>query len=330
MQSGFFRLNLNNIIRDTMNQEIVQIQANGYIAKINLSRGANCISLRNEQYGAVILREPNYKKLDNPCVYGMPILYPNNRISGGCFTFENREYSFPINEPHLNNHIHGFLHETPFVLMAQGENYVVCEYKATKEKPYSTFPHEFLVRISYYLDENGLSCDMGIFNESNENMPNLLGFHTTFNLPFLTGGDALDVRVLTQVKDLVERNRQTHLPTGEISPDDEITNALCQGLFIPCGNTLSRQYFKKNKGKIALTDTKRKISVVYDVDEKFGYRLIYKDNTNEYLCIEPQTCIPNAPNSPFDRTFAGFDYISPKQSKNYHMQIYIKEELERE
>ena len=66
------------------------IKSNNYIAQINVSRGANCISLRHEGYGAKILREPEYTRLDNPYLYGMPILYPNNRISGGRFSFENR------------------------------------------------------------------------------------------------------------------------------------------------------------------------------------------------------------------------------------------------
>ena len=70
---------------------IIRLQAGDYIALINPERGANCISLRNSKYKAVILREPNKSGvLDNPYLYGMPILYPANRISGGSFRFEGR------------------------------------------------------------------------------------------------------------------------------------------------------------------------------------------------------------------------------------------------
>ena len=59
--------------------------------------GANCISLTHETHRAVILREPDYeKKLDNPYLYGMPLLFPANRISGGRFYFKGREYCFPV------------------------------------------------------------------------------------------------------------------------------------------------------------------------------------------------------------------------------------------
>ena len=303
----------------------IQLRAGEYTATINQNRGANCISLRHSGYGARILREPDYERLDNPYLYGMPILYPNNRISGGRFMFEGREYSFPINEPSLNNHIHGFLHETPFEVAELGENFVVCVYRATKEKPYCNFPHEFSITITYRLSEHGLVCDTEICNESEKNMPSFLGFHTTFNIPFISDGESEDVRVLCEVKDLVERNMQVYLPTGKILPDDEITKKLCQGEFMPFEAVISRQYLKNGGGRVALNDIKRKISVVYEMDEKFGFRLLYNGNADEYICIEPQTCMANAPNAPFDRVFAGFDYIKPNEKKLYHTRIYIKE-----
>lgn len=62
---------------------IIEIKSNTYTAKINLSRGGNCISLYNVEHDAHILREPDYTNLDSPFLYGMPILFPVNRISGG-------------------------------------------------------------------------------------------------------------------------------------------------------------------------------------------------------------------------------------------------------
>ena len=74
--------------------DIKRISCDGYEAYINLSRGANCISLRKNDF--TILREPpqNYD-LDNPYLYGMPILFPVNRIEGAEFEFEGRHYQFP-------------------------------------------------------------------------------------------------------------------------------------------------------------------------------------------------------------------------------------------
>ena len=307
-------------------EEFVYLKAGEYTAIINPSRGANCISLRHKRFDAKVLREPDYANIDNPYLYGMPILYPNNRISDGRFVFEGREYAFPINEPSTSCHIHGFLHETPFEVVEKGVDYVVCAYKATKDKPYCTFPHEFSVKMTYRLTENGLTFDTEIHNESEENMPNLLGFHTTFNIPFLQEGNGEDVRILTEVKDLVERNMQVYLPTGKILSDDEITAKLCRGEFMPFESVVSRQYFAKDGGRVVLSDKKHKLSVVYDMDEKFGFRLLYNGNADAYICIEPQTCMANAPNAPFDRDYAGFDSIQPHEMKVYRSRIYIKED----
>lgn len=129
-------------------EKIIKIQSGDYSAKINLSRGANCISLRNKRYDAKILREPNYsKELDNPYLYGMPILYPVNRISGGSFMFDCRKYIFPINEPNTNCHIHGFLHNSEFKLAEQTENGVICTLES--DEIYPKFPHRFCITRFY-------------------------------------------------------------------------------------------------------------------------------------------------------------------------------------
>ena len=306
-------------------EDMVCIKAGEYTAEINPLRGGNCVRLYHSGYDAEILRIPDYSKpLDNPYLYGMPILYPNNRISGGGFTFENRAYAFPVNEPSTNCHIHGFLHETPFKITEQGDDYVVCQYQATKENPYCTFPHEFRFFLRYTLTNDGLIFETEIYNDSPENMPNFLGFHTTFNVPFLVGGKADDVRVLAQVKDEIERNMQ-YLPTGNVLKDDDITCKLCEGTFKPFERVLSRQYLKKDGGRVALMDVSRGLSVVYEMDKKFGFRLIYNGNADEYICIEPQTCMANCLNAPFAREYTGFDYIPAYSSKKYTMKLYVKE-----
>ena len=94
-----------------------------WYASVDLAHGANCISLRNEKYGAKLLREPpTSHKLDNPYLYGMPILFPVNRIENGSFLFEGRKYVFPINEPASNCHLHGELHKTAFELTEKSDS----------------------------------------------------------------------------------------------------------------------------------------------------------------------------------------------------------------
>ncbi len=307
-------------------EKIIEIKKGDYTAKINLSRGANCISLRNSKYQAKILREPDYStELDNPYLYGMPILYPVNRISGGKFEFEGREYTFPVNEPSTNCHIHGELHKTEFKPVESGEDFVVCEYNSGNG--YLEFPHRFKIRMEYRLGDDGFYQETRVENLSDKNMPNFLGYHTTFNIPFVVGSHSEDIVVLCRVGDEIERNMSVYLPTGNILPADEVTNKLNEGSFNPFEKVLSRHYKINEGNQIEISDKGKRIKVVYENDEKFNFRLIYNGNADEYICLEPMNCMANCQNSPFDRDYAGFDYIKPGESKTYTSKISVVEEI---
>ncbi len=306
---------------------VIEIHSGDYTALINPQRGANCISLRNSRYNAKILREQNTSgDIDNPFLYGMPILYPVNRISGGQFEFEGRIYKFPINEPATNCHLHGMLHETAFEIIQKGESFIQCAF----ENKYLDFPHKFRVEIMYSISAEGLMQKTAITNLSDENMPNFLGYHTTFNIPFIEGTKPDDVRLFAEIGDEIERNMDVYLPTGRILPYDEISKKINSGTFIPTEKSISRYYKASGKGRIELIDTKQKVKLVYENDKKFGWRLFYNGNAEEYICLEPMTCMANCPNAPFECEYTGFDSIPPQSTKEYISKIRLEKCLEKE
>ncbi len=137
------------IIRSKMISDKMRIETltcGDLTAVINLSRGANCIALTHSTYGADILRQPNYESLDNPYLYGMPILFPVNRISGGSFSFDGRTYRFPVNETKTGCALHGSLHESAFAVTKQSENHITCLYSQLQTED---FPHDFEVELAY-------------------------------------------------------------------------------------------------------------------------------------------------------------------------------------
>ena len=300
---------------------LITVKSGDYSAVINLDRGANCVSLRHSGYGARLLREPDYEagELDNPYLYGMPILFPVNRISGGEYEFEGRSYRFPINEPATGCHLHGELHKTPFELIGQSEDRIVCRYRSAN---YLSFPHDFEIRMEYSLSESGLTHTVEVTNHSGENMPCMIGFHTTFNSAF---AGSKDVKVQVAIEREYERNMKNYLPTGRTPEPDGVTRELSSGEFCPFGQAVSRHYRAKRGGLMTLTDEARGLQAVYENDEKYGFRLIYNGAGDEYICLEPQNCAANAPNAPFGREEGGFDFIAPHSTKKYTSKIYIKE-----
>ncbi|MBQ8291153.1 MAG: aldose 1-epimerase [Clostridia bacterium] len=303
-------------------EQIVEIKSNQYIAKINVSRGANCICLRNIEYNAHILREPDYTALDSPYLYGMPILYPVNRISGGKFSFEGRVYRFPINEAETDCHLHGTIHNACFTIEQQGGDFLVCRYVSPEND--KGFPHKFCIRLFYFLDDKGLLLKTEITNLSEENMPNFLGFHTTFTIPFIKDSKSENIRICADLGEGIARN-DFYLPTGAFLTEDVVTKELREGTFPSNEKSISRHYRAARKGVMRICDVEKGVSVFYENESAFGWRMLYSADLSKYICLEPQTCMVNCANSPFDRAYAGFDYIAPHASKTYQSKIYIKE-----
>ncbi len=75
--------------------------------------GSNVISLVDKATKIQLLREPKTAESfhDTPTLYGIPILFPPNRVSDGTFSFRGRTYHFDINEKDKHNHLHGFLYQ---------------------------------------------------------------------------------------------------------------------------------------------------------------------------------------------------------------------------
>ena len=298
---------------------IEEIRYGNCVAKVNLSRGANCISLKMGSCN--LLREPDYEKgIDNPYLYGMPILFPVNRVSGGCFEFEGRNYQFPINEPDTNCHLHGSIHESAFEVTCKEESKIICTFRPDSEDSYVKAGHDYKIEIEYMLNSDGFHQCVSIENLSDMNMPVMVGFHTTFNTLF-ADGKKNETFVFADIVEEYERNMNNYLPTGRILDFDDVSVALSEGKFKPFNNPTSRHYKAAVKGKMIIYDKYNNLSMVYENDEKYSFRLIY--NQGEYICLEPQNCMANCQNSPFERESAGFDFLKPKEIKRYYSRIRV-------
>ena len=301
--------------------DIREIHGHGYSAKINISRGANCISLRHAPTESVILREPpECEELDNPFLYGMPILFPVNRIDGGCFNFDGRHYQFPINEEKTGCTLHGELHSYTFRCIAQTESSLTAIYRADTDE-YIGFPHAFEIEIKYSITRDGLTQSTTVRNLSDSNMPCLIGFHTTFkSLPH--EGSATS-RVLVDVEREFERSVDRFLPTGVCPEPDAVTDALRNGILDPLNAPITRHY--KAGGEMRIEIRTDRARIIYENSKNMPFRLIYNGDAKEFICLEPQTSLANSPSSPFSREEAGFNYIPAHSEQTFVSKISVKE-----
>lgn len=201
------------------------------------SVGANLVRLANTRLGVEILRTPAADEIETfkgrPQVFGLPVLFPPNRIADGRYTFEGRTYQYPITIEKEHNYHHGILKSQPFAVSKALENddevLIECRYYANagNDAIYRDFPHAFKCKITFRLSNEGLAQEIMFANRSAERMPVGVGFHTPMRIPFAGGTDA-DYVMRVAVGEQVELSAR-NLPTGRRLPLTEQFAKLREG-----------------------------------------------------------------------------------------------------
>ncbi len=303
----------------------IKLCANGYEAYISSLLGATCFRLSYSPWQAEILHYPKDIAERNEAVflYGNPILFPPNRIRDGEFVFEGRLYRFPVNEPQNGCHIHGALFNLPFSVYQQTENSVELVYRA-KEGEYLGFPNAFEVRRKYTLGANGLKEETVIENLSDFNLPWMLAFHTSFQLPFLKDTKATDCELF--VRTVREHIRDEHfMPTKEYRTDDPVQQKLNVGKYVLSEKPLSAFYLSEGESEIRIREIKSGKSIVYRSGKEYGYRMLFQNKAGDFVVVEPQTCAIDCfhIDTPYDKN--GLIVIEPHQKRTFVTEIGVQE-----
>ncbi|MBQ8309714.1 MAG: aldose 1-epimerase [Clostridia bacterium] len=300
----------------------IRLTGGGYVADLASDRGGICYRLLHEPTSADILRTPcdEAHLAENVYLFGNPPLFPPNRIVGGRFTFEGREYVLPLNEPATGCHIHGALYRMPFAIDYQTENTVRLVYHAEAGE-YIGFPHAFTFVREYTLDENGLTEVDEVINDSDRIMPFLLAYHTTFNLPFLPASASENIRVKLNTG-REEMRTEKFIPTGEFRVPGEREQRFRDGTYVPCGTHLSAFY--EASGETVLTDTTHGVSIVYDADPQFSYRMLFQTADGTFFVSEPQTAAIDCFHLDRPAKEYGLISLAPNEKKSFRTRIFVK------
>jgi len=299
----------------------IHLSSDAYTADISSVRGGTCFRLLHTPTGADILRTPRDEEhlMENVYLFGNPLLFPPNRIRGARFTFEGKEYVLPLNEPDTGCHVHGALYSKPFTVEALTENYVRLSFTAAKGE-YIGFPHAFTFVREYTLDSDGLHEKDTVKNESNERMPFLLAYHTTFNLAPLKDSRPEDARVKLRVG-REEMRTEKFIPTGEFREPSAREEALSNGSYAPHGKHLSAFY--ECADTMVLTDTKHGLSVMYEGDAQFIYRMLFASVDGGFFVCEPQTTAIDCFHLSGSPTEYGLVTLESGESKTYTTRIAL-------
>lgn len=281
-------------------------------ARVSPDRGSNVTELRDKRTGLSLLRQPRTADdlRQHPFLFGIPVLFPPNRIADGRFTFQYRTYEFDVNEPDKQNHIHGFVHDKPWTITTQSSTKVTTRFDAADHPDVlRQFPHRFVLELTTSVEGDKLVQTLRTTNLSDTEMPFGLGYHTTF-----VCSDRADVSApVTQRWELNERN----LPTGAL--EQTSTD-------IPIYTPLDDAYLvdRAQRNELVIRDHGRGIELRYWCDEHFTQWLIYtKDGRSGFVCPEPYTWITNAPNLDLPTALTGFQSIAPGESLTCTTEIRV-------
>ena len=306
--------------------EIIEITNGAYRMQVVPALGGQVISL--EKNGVEALNVPSDPELfvEKSTSYGLPILFPPNRIDGGKFATSVREYQFAVNEPARGNSLHGFLHKRPWVLTKVQDDLVQVEFEAgTDSDFYQYYPHTFRIVQKNSLGQEGLYQEIGMTNTGEEPMPIGLGFHSAFKV------DEESLVRLSVGKRVLMSERM--LPTGEVRELNEDEARLRAKGLTPVAWSMDDHYTAEPIEKDAVpfhgAIVERKDGrIFYEVDPFYQHWMIWNSNqAGNLICLEPQNWRVNAPNLVSDgmsEEEAGFCLLQPGECLTTYTKLWIE------
>jgi len=321
--------------------DAVLLETNVYEAIIVPSIGANLVRLYNKEKEVDILRTPTEDEVGTfllkPQIFGVPLLFPPNRIEDGTYTYAGKKYQFPITIPAQNNYNHGILKSQDFTITRTRISNDAVEVEASffsnriNNAIYANFPHDFNCRIRFILTDNELTHIVTIQNAGHEPMPLGVGFHTPIRLPFMKNTDKADYKMRLSAGKRWETSERG-LPTEkflELSEEEmQLRNEGMTVIGKPIEITVTDQaitdHGKEYHGAI-LTNTKNNISVYYEVDSQFKHWTLWNNGGEvDWVCPEPQTWTINAPNIKLPADVTGMQAIKGGTSWSGTTRFYVR------
>ncbi|MFL5339125.1 MAG: aldose 1-epimerase, partial [Gemmataceae bacterium] len=282
------------------------------LAEVWPSLGCNC--LRWQVGGLHLLyHSPEWVTNPVPTRSGVPVLFPfPNRIAGGRFSWDGREYSVPL-APGTPNAIHGFVCRRPWRVMshnAAGDAAsVTAEFQGSVDAP-ETLAYwftDYRIALTVELRADRLAFVARIENPDTKPLPWGLGYH-----PYFTAAD--ETRVSSPASVLWELHDS--IPTGRRVPVDaahdlrtprRFAELNLDSLYTDFGP--ATELFRQ--GVVEHVGVGR---VEVWADPEYRELVAFTPPHRQAVCLEPYTCANDAVNLQARGIEAGWRVLQPGQS----------------
>jgi len=219
-----------------------------------------------------------------------------NRLDGGQYRFEGRDGQAALDEPALQNAIHGLVRWLPWRTASKSVDGIEL---ACVLHPQPGYPWQLELQVGYRLDDRGLTVSFHARNASEVPAPFGIGFH-----PYLTVGMEIDGAVLHVPARRYLLTDDRALPIGDrpvAGSDRDFTAPRPIGpVRLDAGYTdLLRGADGLARAVVTTPDDGRRVTLW--ADASFKYFMVYTGDTlkdvarrRRAVAIEPMTCPPNA------------------------------------
>jgi aldose 1-epimerase len=219
-----------------------------------------------------------------------------NRLDEGRYRFGDRDARAALDEPDLNNAIHGLVRWIPWTTRSRSDDAIDLGCALFAQPGY---PWQIDLQVRYELDGSGLTVSSQITNVSDVPAPFGIGFH-----PYLTVGETVDrTRLLIPARRRLVSDERG-LPIGDepvAGTEFDFTHPATVGSRrLDAGFTdLVRGTDGLARSEVSALAGGRAVGVW--VDAWFRYLMVYTGDTVQQtsrrrcsVAIEPMTCPPNA------------------------------------
>lgn len=289
--------------------------------------GNNVIEIKDLKEQRQVLRKPEESELafylQKPYHFGIPMLIPPGRIAKGRFEYDGASYQFEQNTAN-DNHIHG-LHRTQAWCVSDIEEdeegcAVTTEFSTADDSRWTAqMPEPLKLQMTFRLQGSDLKQELRITNNGTRAVPFGMGYHTWF----LLDGQPDQWTLKLPVEGIYTLDEQL-LPTGEFAPLKDL-EALNTGFNLKGADLDTIFKIPEDQPAEAFLTRDDGYTIQYTADRSyFKHWVLYtKGTADQFLCIEPYTWLPNAPNLDLPNEVTGLINLEPDQSVELHTKLQV-------
>lgn len=304
------------VIVNEVTKEHLQIlpQFGGMINGLSLYSGSKLMDVIIGSKNMDELLEIGLVKFQGSKLFPFP-----NRINLGHFTFKDKSYQLPINEPSKGHALHGLVWNIPFQLTKKEihEESASIELTHQSDGLLEYFPFKYELKIKYELHfSKGCTISTQIINLDTKELPMGDGWHPYFS--FGNGIDELELEIPHLNTLEFDENM---IPTGKLLGSNKFSElSLIGDTHFDHGFVLD-QTKSTHITKLINRKSDMELHILQETGRnKYNFLQIYTPADRKSIAIEPMTCAPDVFNNKL-----GIIALAPNEKLELSFGIALKD-----